>query len=96
MNPTLVGERILHARSRLGLSQSALASVAEIHRLTVRAWECGQSKPRLTTLYRLARILGVAPSWLIAGEGPTPLDIPPSATKGPVAAESLDSLNPAC
>ena len=91
MNPALIGDRIRHARSRLGLAQGGLAALAGIHRLTVHSWESGQNKPRLTTLYRLALILAVPASWLIAGEGPSPLDAPPTTTKDPVAAESSDS-----
>lgn len=95
MNPTTIAERIRHARSRLGLPQVGLARLVGIHRLTVNSWESGQNKPRLTTLYRLAPILGVPASWLIAGEGPSPLDMPPTTTKDPVAAESSDSSNSA-
>jgi transcriptional regulator with XRE-family HTH domain len=93
MNPTLIGERIRHARSRLGLSQCELATLGNIHRLTVRAWESGANQPRLTTLYRLAPILGVAPSWLIAGEGPSPLDTRPTTQKDSVPAESSATSN---
>lgn len=51
------GPRIRDLRTRLGLSQEALADAAEIHPLTLSNIEHGSSDPRLGTLLRIARAL---------------------------------------
>ena len=52
-------------RRERGLSQDALAYAAELHRTEVSLLERGDRDPRLTTIVRLARGLGVPPSQLL-------------------------------
>ena len=52
-------------RVRQGLSQERLASLAHIHRTEVSLVERGEREPRLSTIVRLARGLGVAPAVLL-------------------------------
>jgi transcriptional regulator with XRE-family HTH domain len=54
------------ARRRRGLSQEALAAAADLHRTEVSLLERGGREPRLTTIVRLARALGVTPLTLLA------------------------------
>jgi transcriptional regulator with XRE-family HTH domain len=52
-------------RLALGLSQEALGAEAGIHRTEVGLLERGQRDPRLQTITRLARALGVTPAELL-------------------------------
>lgn len=54
-------------RQRLGLSQEALGFEAGIHRTEVSLLERAGREPRLTTIVKLARALGVTPCDLLAG-----------------------------
>jgi len=55
------------ARRRLGLSQEALGAAAGIHRTEVGLLERGERDPRLRTITKLARALGIAPAALLDG-----------------------------
>lgn len=54
-------------RLRAGLSQEALADACDLHRTEVSLLERAGREPRLGTIVRLARALGVAPGELLAG-----------------------------
>jgi transcriptional regulator with XRE-family HTH domain len=54
-------------RERLGLSQERLAELTDLHRTEVSLLERAGREPRLTTIVKLARGLGVAPTALLAG-----------------------------
>lgn len=54
-----IGSRLRNERSRLGLSQRALASRAEVSQPAVALWETGQRTPGVEELLRLASALGV-------------------------------------
>lgn len=70
----LLGERVRAIRVRLGLSQEDVAELAEIHVTNLGKLERGQGNPNLTTLVRLAAVLGVDPGELVTGM--TLADIP--------------------
>ncbi len=53
------------ARLRAGLSQETLALAAKLHRTEISLLERGAREPRLSTLLRLARALGVPPAALL-------------------------------
>ncbi len=55
-----------HRRSR-GISQERLAFRCRLHRTEISLLERGAREPRLSTIVRLARGLGVAPSSLLDG-----------------------------
>ncbi len=64
-----LGGRLAVARQRAGLSQRALAQAAGLSHGTVARLERGEGQmPRLPTLHRMARVLGVAPETLVAWE----------------------------
>lgn len=54
-------------RLRVGLSQEALWFATGIHATEISRFERGVREPRLTTIVRLARGLGITPSELLAG-----------------------------
>lgn len=54
-------------RQQKGLSQERLAFRARMHRTEVSLLERGEREPRLTTLLKLGRALGCAPTALLDG-----------------------------
>lgn len=54
-------------RLRAGLSQEELADAAGLHPTEVSRLERGVREPRLGTIVRMARALGVKPEALLAG-----------------------------
>lgn len=63
----IFGERVRACRLGLGLSQEDMAHLAEIHWTNWGKIERGQSNPSLTTIVRVAGVLGVDPAELIGG-----------------------------
>jgi len=59
LNSKSIGNKIAEARKRIHLSQSELAQQVSISPQAVGKWERGESMPDITTLSRLAEILGV-------------------------------------
>jgi transcriptional regulator with XRE-family HTH domain len=55
------------ARRERGLSQEALAETSAMHRTEISLLERGRREPRLETIVRLARALGVPVGDLLAG-----------------------------
>lgn len=56
-----------NARLRAGLSQEDLGDAAELHRTAIGFLERAERDPRLKTIVRLARALGVSASELLDG-----------------------------
>ena len=54
-------------RTRRGLSQEALAERCRLHPTEISRLERGVRDPRLATMVRIARALGVAPAELLEG-----------------------------
>ena len=61
------GRNVRAARERLGVSQVRLGAAARMHRTEVSLLERGTRDPRLSTLVRLAKALGIAPATLLDG-----------------------------
>ncbi|MBQ4208747.1 MAG: helix-turn-helix transcriptional regulator, partial [Clostridia bacterium] len=81
---TKVSKNIKRARSRLSLTQDALAERVHVTRQTVSSWETGRTQPDLDMLLSLCRVLDVPPEELLYGEKRnTSLD-PPPAYRGTV------------
>jgi transcriptional regulator with XRE-family HTH domain len=59
------GERMRELRAREGISQDGLAHASGIHSTSIGRIERGGREPRLTTILRLARGLGVEPGELV-------------------------------
>ena len=54
-------------RQRAGISQERLGFRANLHRTEISLLERGAREPRLSTIVRLARALGVTPTELLEG-----------------------------
>lgn len=59
------GQRLRELRAASGMSQDALAQATDIHPTAIGRMERGAREPRLTTILRLARGLGVPPGELV-------------------------------
>lgn len=54
-------------RARLGISQEELGSRSSMHRTEVGLLERERRDPRLATIVKLARALGISPAQLLRG-----------------------------
>lgn len=59
LNSKSIGNKIIAARKKVNLSQAELAQQVSISPQAVGKWERGESMPDISTLNRLAEILGV-------------------------------------
>src|SRR6188474_2465905 len=59
LKSTMIGNKITEARKKINISQAQLAERLFISPQAVGKWERGESMPDITTLNRLAEILGV-------------------------------------
>ncbi len=64
-----IGERVKQARERRFMTQSELSVKAGIQIATISRIENNrqESRPRLSTIRKLAEVLGVDPSWIMYG-----------------------------
>lgn len=62
----VLGQRVRARRLELGLSQDALARLAELHRNYIGGIEQGRRNPGLVNLVRIAVALGLDPGELLA------------------------------
>jgi transcriptional regulator with XRE-family HTH domain len=69
------GSNLKYCRNRAGLSQEALGFLASLHRTEISLLERGARTPRIDTLIKLARSLGVEPDELLDGITWTPASI---------------------
>lgn len=60
------GNYICALRTGLGLSQFQLGTLVGVTDKAVSKWENGDAKPRVSTCYRLAEVLGVSISELLS------------------------------
>jgi transcriptional regulator with XRE-family HTH domain len=63
----VLGQRIVAARKKKGMSQEQLATKSEIDRSHMGFIEQGRRKPTLSTLYKIANTLGVSLEQLFKG-----------------------------
>lgn len=68
MKQTLA-KRLREARRAKGLEQAKLAAKVDVATRTLQRWEKGEQVPDSNYLMRIAKITGVAPHWLLTGEG---------------------------
>ncbi len=61
------GRYLSELRATCGLTQSALSKRAGLHRTYVSQLERGLKSPTLTTLHKIASVLGIKPSHLVRG-----------------------------
>ena len=70
---TTVGQRLCTARLARGLSQAQLASTSGVSTQTISDVERGvHATPRLSTVVTLARVLDIAPFWLVSTDPDAP------------------------
>lgn len=65
-----LAERLCAARMTRGLAKQPLDELADVAKGTVANTEAGRSRPRIDTVEKVAKVLGVSPAWLAFGEGP--------------------------
>lgn len=63
-----LSEKIIVSRKRQGLSQVDLADALGVSRQSVSKWETDESKPDISKLPVLAKVLGVSIDWLLSEE----------------------------
>ncbi|RPD39623.1 helix-turn-helix domain-containing protein [Chitinophaga barathri] len=86
METRMIGNKIAAARKKINISQAQLAQRLFISAQAVGKWERGESSPDITTINRLAEILGVDLNYFsesFPSEGPTAAPAEPLA-KQPV------------
>lgn len=62
-----LGKNVRRLRKHSGLSQESLAGRSDLHPTEISRLERGVREPRLGTIVRVARALGVRPAELLAG-----------------------------
>jgi transcriptional regulator with XRE-family HTH domain len=60
-----LGRNLRRARERLGLTQEEVAGLSGVHATEVSRIEGGKRDPKVSTLERLAKAVGVPPSDLL-------------------------------
>ncbi len=74
-----LGGRIVQAREAVGLTSKEVAARLGVAAKTMANWENDRAEPRSNKLNTLAGVLGVSPTWLLAGRGAAPRE---NATNG--------------
>ncbi|HCA79249.1 MAG TPA: hypothetical protein DEP53_05890 [Bacteroidetes bacterium] len=64
-----IAQRIRHARTEKEMDQAKLAAKLDVATRTVQRWEKGEQVPDSNYLMRIAKVTGVAPHWLLTGNG---------------------------
>jgi transcriptional regulator with XRE-family HTH domain len=64
------GRRLREVRERGGLSREALGALTGVHPTAIQRFEKGPTRPRLTSILRLARGLRVQPRALVEDDAP--------------------------
>ena len=70
-----IGERINRARKDRGLTQEKLAEMMGVSSQAVSKWENDQSYPDITTLPKLAEIIGMSVDELLSGKKNVPGEV---------------------
>lgn len=64
--PTAFGKVLRRLRKKKGLSQEELGFEADIQRNFVSLMERGLNQPTITTIFKVAKVLGYTPSKIMA------------------------------
>ena len=62
-----IGKRIIAERKKRGMSQEKLASLSDVDRTHMGFIEQGRRKPTLSTLFKIAKTLGMSLEHLFKG-----------------------------
>lgn len=65
-----IAERLLEARTKMGISASEVARRLEEAPQHYANWESGKIIPRINTLVKIAKVLEVSVGWLIGEDDP--------------------------
>lgn len=65
-----IADRIREARQRKEFDQAKLSAKIDVATRTLQRWEKGEQVPDSNYLMRIAKTTGVAPHWLLTGNGP--------------------------
>lgn len=63
----IFAKNLRRARENAGLSQEALGDLCGLHRTEISFLERAQREPRLSTIVKVAKALGIRPSDLLKG-----------------------------
>lgn len=86
----MIGNRLKNLRIDAGLSQPEFAAVVGTTKQYVSQLELGKNKiPNGRFLEEWARHFGVAHRWLVSGEGPKLIKVPPHASDSPLSDAAL-------
>ena len=72
MRCSLVSNKIIQARERLGLTQQQLAEKLCVTNKAISKWECGVTLPDISLLVPLCRVLGLTVQELLEANGIQP------------------------
>lgn len=64
-----IGDRLRHARVRLGYTQQEVADMGEISRRTLSRYENSEVSPSSSAIRRIGEALGIPYDWLMHGKG---------------------------
>lgn len=97
LNSQSIGNKIASARKKSNLSQAELAQQVSLSSQAIGKWERGESQPDITTLNRLAEILGVDLNYFsekfqspLAGLSTESMTIPVAKTPGHVKNKKIN------
>jgi transcriptional regulator with XRE-family HTH domain len=90
----LVANEIIRYRIEHGLSQRKLALMLDVHPSQVARLEIGEHEPRLSTLHRLSRVLGLSFGIDIhpVGHAPVNREAPPTTSVERAIADGVETL----
>ncbi|MFM2481942.1 S24 family peptidase [Celerinatantimonas sp. YJH-8] len=61
-------DRLKHCRSNAKLTQQQLAKAVGVSHVTISQWERGDTTPKGSNLYKLAKVLDCSAEWLLYGQ----------------------------
>ena len=88
---TTLGGRIYAARKKAGMSIYMAANLLGVKPDTLKSWEGDRSEPRVNKLNALAGLLGVSPTYFLAGEGNSGKSVSASRGRGEKLLEMMRS-----
>ncbi|MFM2484433.1 LexA family protein [Celerinatantimonas yamalensis] len=80
-------ERLKGCRTHAGLTQQQLAKAVGVSHVTISQWERGDTTPKGSNLYQLAKVLNCSAEWLLYGLGEMPsntVNLLANVTDGPI------------
>lgn len=82
LEESTLGGRLYAARQKAGMSLYMAANLLGVKPGTLKSWENDRSEPRVNKLNALAGLLGVSPTYFLAGEGNSGKSVSASRGRG--------------